>query len=122
MNLFVRGSIGAWPRYLTLYNKLMAQGFYKDVAVTGKGQLTLPPKIRKAMNLGAKGKIRISMTGTGVVTMQPLKDVMSLFGALGGPGAYDPDEKSRAQADGKARIGETIRWRGFPLIKSMRMF
>jgi bifunctional DNA-binding transcriptional regulator/antitoxin component of YhaV-PrlF toxin-antitoxin module len=75
----------------------MAQGFYKDVAVTGKGQLTLPPKIRKAMNLGTKGKVRISMTGTGVVTMQPLKDVMSLFGALRGPDAYDPDEKSRAR-------------------------
>jgi bifunctional DNA-binding transcriptional regulator/antitoxin component of YhaV-PrlF toxin-antitoxin module len=75
----------------------MKQYFHKDVTVTGKGQLTLPVRIRKALKLGAKRKVRVAMTEDGLVTMRPLPDVMSLYGALKGDTPYDPDEKHKAR-------------------------
>ena len=76
----------------------MAQEFHKDVTVTSKGQLTLPVSIRKALKLGSKRKVRVAITGEGVVTMRPLPDVMSFFGKLKGDDPFDPHEKARARA------------------------
>jgi AbrB family looped-hinge helix DNA binding protein len=74
----------------------MVQG--KDVTVTSKGQLTLPVKIREALKLGAKRKVRVAMTDEGLVTLRPLPDVMSLYGSLGGRAHYDFIEKQKARA------------------------
>jgi bifunctional DNA-binding transcriptional regulator/antitoxin component of YhaV-PrlF toxin-antitoxin module len=70
----------------------------KDVTVTSKGQLTLPAAMRRTMKLGAKRKVRLSMTEPGVVTLRPLADVMSFFGALKSNVPYDPQEKAKARA------------------------
>jgi len=69
----------------------------KDVTITSKGQLTLPISIRKALKLGVKRKIRVAITQEGVVTMRPLPDVMSFFGALKNNLPYDPHEKDKAR-------------------------
>jgi len=74
----------------------MEQG--KDVTVTSKGQLTLPVGIRKALKLGAKRKVRVAMTEDGLVTLRPLPDVMSFYGALSGHPPCDPDEKRKARS------------------------
>ncbi len=72
----------------------MKQDFHKDVTVTSKGQLTLPVSIRKALKLGAKRKVRVAINQEGLVTMQPLPDVMSFYGALKGTTPFDPREKA----------------------------
>jgi bifunctional DNA-binding transcriptional regulator/antitoxin component of YhaV-PrlF toxin-antitoxin module len=74
----------------------MEQG--KDVTVTTKGQLTLPVKIRKALKLGARRKVRVAMDDQGLVTLRPLPDVMSFFGSLGGRVSFDSNEKQKARA------------------------
>lgn len=69
----------------------------KDVTITSKGQLTLPVSIRKALKLGVKRKVRVAVTEPGVVTMRPLPDVMSFFGALKNNLPHDPHEKHKAR-------------------------
>lgn len=76
----------------------MDQEIYKDIPVTSKGQLTLPASIRRRLKLGAKQKVRVEMTEEGIVTMRPLSDVMSFFGALKNDKPYDPNEKDKARA------------------------
>jgi bifunctional DNA-binding transcriptional regulator/antitoxin component of YhaV-PrlF toxin-antitoxin module len=75
----------------------MKQDIQKDVTITSQGQLTLPVTIRKALKLGSKRKVRVVMTKEGTVTLRPLPDVMSLFGALKSAVPYDPDEKQKAR-------------------------
>jgi bifunctional DNA-binding transcriptional regulator/antitoxin component of YhaV-PrlF toxin-antitoxin module len=78
----------------------MKFGIQKDVTITSKGQLTLPVSIRKALKLGVKRKVRVAVTREGLITMRPLPDVMSLFGALKShvPHVpYDPNEKRKAR-------------------------
>ena len=70
---------------------------YKDVAISIKGQLTLPKSIRKALNLGTKRKVRMAVTQDGKVTLEPLPDVMSFFGKLKSAIPYDPHEKDKAR-------------------------
>jgi bifunctional DNA-binding transcriptional regulator/antitoxin component of YhaV-PrlF toxin-antitoxin module len=82
----------------------MRQEFSKDVTITEKGQLTLPVKIRDAMNLGRKRKVRVTMSDNGLVTMRPLADVMSLFGVLKNGTRYDPDEKRKARQSMGRRV------------------
>jgi len=50
------------------------------------------------MNLGSKRKVRIAITKAGEVSIRPLPDVMSFFGALKNNVPYDPDEKRKARA------------------------
>ncbi|HMD54560.1 MAG TPA: hypothetical protein VKJ65_08435 [Phycisphaerae bacterium] len=69
----------------------------KDVTITSKGQLTLPVSIRKALKLDVKRKVRVAVTQGGVVTMRPLPDVMSFFGALKSQAPYRDDEKHKAR-------------------------
>jgi bifunctional DNA-binding transcriptional regulator/antitoxin component of YhaV-PrlF toxin-antitoxin module len=75
----------------------MKQDTQRDVTITSKGQLTLPVKIRKALKLGVKRKVRMSLSDDGLVTLRPLPDVMSFFGALKTDAPYDPDEKRGAR-------------------------
>jgi len=70
----------------------------KDITVTTRGQLTLPVKVRRAMKLGSKRKVRLSMTDGGIVTLRSLPDAMSLYGIFKGRGDYDPREKQKAAA------------------------
>lgn len=70
----------------------------KDVTVTRKGQLTLPPTIRKALKLGAARKVRVAMTPDGLITLRPLPDVRSFYGSLAGGQCMDPREKAKARA------------------------
>jgi AbrB family looped-hinge helix DNA binding protein len=76
----------------------MIQELRKDVTITSKGQLTLPASIRKAMKLGAKRKVRVAVAEDGLITMRPLPDVMSFYGALKGDAPPAPDEKRAARA------------------------
>jgi bifunctional DNA-binding transcriptional regulator/antitoxin component of YhaV-PrlF toxin-antitoxin module len=75
----------------------MSQDIHKDVTVTSRGQLTLPVRFRKILNLGVKGKVRIAVTEEGTVTVSPLPDVMSFFGKLKSDLPYDPAEKEKAR-------------------------
>ena len=76
----------------------MKQEIHKDVTVTTRGQLTLPAIMRRAMRLGHKRKVRVTLSPAGEISIQPLPDVMSFFGALKGGRPYDPQEKSKARA------------------------
>lgn len=82
--------------FLQCKNMSMEQA--KDVTITSKGQLTLPVNFRKALKLGTRRKVRVAMSGDGTVTLRPLPDVMSFFGALQSPMPYDPQEKQKARA------------------------
>jgi AbrB family looped-hinge helix DNA binding protein len=75
----------------------MAQEIHKDVTVTSRGQLTLPASIRRAMKLGSKRKVRVTITKAGEVSLRPLPDVMSFFGAMQNGVPYDPKEKRKAR-------------------------
>jgi bifunctional DNA-binding transcriptional regulator/antitoxin component of YhaV-PrlF toxin-antitoxin module len=74
----------------------MSKNIYKDVAITSKGQLTLPVSIRRAWKLGQKRKVRVAITDDGTVTVRPLPDVMSFYGKLKSDVPYDPREKEKA--------------------------
>jgi bifunctional DNA-binding transcriptional regulator/antitoxin component of YhaV-PrlF toxin-antitoxin module len=80
-----------------MYTYFMSQDIHKDVTITSKGQLTLPVKIRRALKLGVKRKVRVTVTPEGTVTMRPLPDVMSFFGTLKSDLPYDPREKETAR-------------------------
>lgn len=83
----------------------MKQENYKDVTVTSRGQLTLPASMRRAMKLGSKRKVRLSMKNSGELSLQALPDVMSYFGKLKTNVPYDPREKRKARgAMGGKRI------------------
>lgn len=75
----------------------MKYDIQKDVTITTRGQLTLPLSVRKVVKLGIKRKVRVSVTGDGVVTVRQLPDVMSFFGALKGKIAHDPAEKQKSR-------------------------
>ncbi len=75
----------------------MEQEFQKDIVVTSRGQLTLPMQVRKAMQLGKKRKLRLTMSRAGQVTLRPLPDVMSLFGSLKNELPHDLREKAKAR-------------------------
>lgn len=85
----------------------MQQDFQQDITITSKGQLTLPVKIRKALKLGTKRKVRIAVSKEGTVTLRPLPDVMSFFGVLKSRIPYNADEKvtaRRAQGRRASRV------------------
>ena len=83
----------------------MKQEFQKDVTITSKGQLTLPVSIRKALKLGSKRKVRVGITKEGIVTLRPMPDVMSFFGALKSRVPYDLDEKKHSRcAQGRRAV------------------
>jgi AbrB family looped-hinge helix DNA binding protein len=73
----------------------MLQEFQKDVTVTTRGQLTLPAKIRRALRLGTRRKVRVAMTEDGIVTLRPLPDVLSFYGSLASKIPFDPEEKQK---------------------------
>jgi AbrB family looped-hinge helix DNA binding protein len=75
----------------------MNQDIHKDVTVTSRGQLTLPATIRRAMKLGSKRKVRVTISKSGEVSLRPLPEVMTYFGALKSSIPYDPKEKLKAR-------------------------
>ena len=75
----------------------MRQEIHKDVTITSKGQLTLAVHVRRALKLGVKRKLRVTITQEGTVTMRPLPDVMSFFGKLKSDEPFDPREKEKAR-------------------------
>ena len=87
-----------------MQDKGMKQETHKDVTITSRGQLTLPTSIRRAMKLGTKRKVRVTLTKSGEVSLRALPDVMSLFGALKNSLPYDPKEKQKAR-DAMGRQG-----------------
>ena len=75
----------------------MVQEFYKDVTITTRGQLTLPASIRRALRVGVKRKVRLELTPPDTVTLRPLPDVTSFYGALRGGAPYQAQEKRKAR-------------------------
>ena len=78
-----------------MQDKGMKEEIHKDVTVTTRGQLTLPAAVRRAMKLGHKRKVRVTITRAGEISIRPLPDVMSFFGSLQSGVAYDPHEKQK---------------------------
>ncbi len=75
----------------------------QDVTITGKGSLTLPPHMRRALNLKARSKVRLELMNDGMVTLRPVKEVQSCFGILKNSAPYNPNEKRLARAAMGAR-------------------
>ena len=74
----------------------MKQEIMRDITVTARGQITLPVAIRKSLRLGTARKLRMRLSADGNVTLRPLPDVMSYYGALKNRIPYDHQERAKA--------------------------
>ena len=60
------------------------------VTVTKQGQISIPAQIRRKFGLNNRGKALVTETPEGTFLVEPLTDLLSLFGAVKSNKRYNP--------------------------------